>query len=206
MDVLRQRVAEYEHIFRLAAPRLAAFKRLEEIAREKRSTPEVVATEAALQVLRQEHEGLESDVHIIALERDKLRGELAMLLDNKNDAIQVLDDLRIEHHDIHQEVAEILGEFNLLRNDAVRLMTERRELELHVAALRYEIEEIERRKAEALAELPAPTVVDRAVVPKKTPDFVLDDDNDEEQEERRLFDRFFHAKVEHDKARDWMLG
>ena len=200
---LRQKLAEYEQILRLAEPRLAAFKRLEELARERRSTPDAVAAEAALQVLREEQDVLKVEVQTIGLERENLRGELAMLLDNKNDTVQVLDDLRIEHHDIHQEVAEILDELNLLRDDAVRLMTQRSELQLQVSALRNELDEIERRKIETIASLPAPSMPPAPMVGTRTPAFGLE--HEDEEEESRLFDKFFHAKVEHDKARDWML-
>jgi chromosome segregation ATPase len=200
---LRQKLAEYEQILRLAEPRLAAFKRLEELARETRSTPEAVAAEAALQVLREEQEVLKAEVQTIGFERENLRGELAMLLDNKNDTIQVLDDLQIEHHDIHQEVAEILDELNLLRDDAVRLMTQRSELQLQVSALRNELDDIERRKIETIANLPAPSMPPAPMVGTRTPAFGLE--YEDEEEESRLFDKFFHAKVEHDKARDWML-
>lgn len=200
---LRGQVAEFEQIFRLAAPRLAAFKRLEEIARERKTTPEAVASEAALDVLKREQEGLIAEATEIARQRDTLRGELAMLLENKQDAIQVIDDLKIEHDDINQEVAEILGELNLLRNDAVRLMTERRELELEVEALRAELAEVEDLKAAAVAAMPPPEVEPERAS-SKTPDFDIDEAGD--QEEGRLFDKFFHAGVEHDKARDWILG
>ncbi|MFT7601202.1 MAG: chromosome segregation ATPase [Acidimicrobiales bacterium] len=207
---LRAQLVEYERIFSAAAPRLAAFKRLEEIARERKTAPEAVAAEAAMEVLRREHRELDQLSTQYRQKSEELERDVATLTETKKNAIQVLDDLRIEHNDIHQEVGEILGELNLLRDDAVRLMSERRELELHVRALKLELAHLEKRRVEmpddAGAVAGAGTRRQSDPVPGKHDGIEFSLAQDAEAEESELFDKFFHAKVEHDKARDWILS
>lgn len=200
---LRAQIAEYERIFKSAAPRLAAFRRLEEIAREKKTTPEAVAAEAAVDLLNRESESLAAQVVRFQEERDELEREVAMLLGKKEAEIEIIDDLKIENHDIHMEVGEILDELTLLREDAVRLMSERSDLELHIRALRLELAHLEKRRADGASE------VDRSERPNGVPGKFkgeFDLGSEEESDESDRFDKFFHAKVEHDKARDWILG
>lgn len=210
---LRAQVAEYERIFASAAPRLAAFKRLEEIARERKTVPEAVAAEAAMEVVKREQQDVERRSLRVAATRDALEGEVSMLLEKKKAAIEALRQLKVEHDDVHQEVGEMLDELNLLRGDAAGLMSERSELELHVRALELELAHLEKRQASALSaeaavEGLAPTHGNpergQPAGPGEPPAFELE--AAEEHEESRLFDEFFHANVEHDKARDWILG
>ena len=214
---LRAQVAEYQRIFDKAAPRLAAFRQLEEIARERKTDPASVAAEAALEVLKR-------DQIELTKQRDDLEKEVAMLLGRKQDEIEIIDEITIESNDIHQEVGEILDELLLLKEDAVRLMSEKTDLELNIQALKLELALLQEKKVKAkkeVAGLPAAPdatenpdrsgepAVSRGsrtedLQPGKACDFDAEAEN--EDEEGRLFDEFFHAQVEHDKARDWMLG
>ncbi len=218
---LRAQVAEYQRIFDKAAPRLAAFRQLEEIARERKTDPASIAAEAAIEVLKRDQIELTN-------QRDNLEKEVAMLLGRKQDEIEIIDDITIESNNIHQEVGEILDELMLLKEDAVRLMSEKSDLELNIQALKLELALLQEKKVKAKkadkadqsedSANPAPTVTNESssketvskealaseLKPGKACDFGVEDEN--EEEEGRLFDEFFHAQVEHDKARDWMLG
>lgn len=211
---LRAQVAEYQRIFDKAAPRLAAFRQLEELARERKTDPAAVAAEAAIEVLKREQEDLEQQRAALAEQRDNLEKEVAMLLGQKQDEIEIIDEITIESHDIHQEVGEILDELLALREDAVKLMAEKSDLELRVQALHLEVALLEEKKtkgadpdtSEVITDITDITDSDSDTRPSRSraSDFEKNEDNEEEEE--RLFDEFFHAKVEHDKARDWMLG
>jgi chromosome segregation ATPase len=169
LEELRSRLAEYEEIFRKAAPRLAALRKLEEVAREQRTTPAAVAAEAALILLGERT-------------RDK-EAELRRLTD---------------------EVAEILNDLQLLRNEAARLMVDRRALDDELASLRADLGALRsRRSADQPGQHRMIAVEDQEAGPptRTVSGFELDDDD-----ESRRFDQFFHANVDHDKARDWILG
>lgn len=197
---LRAQLAEYEQIFRTAAPRLAAFKRLEEVAREQKTTPAAIAAQAAIVMLTNESRSKEVELRQLEAECRNLKGDIAMLLDNRKQITQDVDGLRIEYGDVQSEVVEILNELELLRNDAVRMMAERRELEREVHALRGELGALRRRADDVTVSNEELAVV--TPLPKRTASgFDLEDDD-----ENLRFDRFFHADVEHDKARDWILG
>lgn len=206
MQSLRAQLAEYEQIFRIAAPRLAAFKRLEEVAREQKTTPAAIAAQAAIVMLTNESRSKEVELRQFEAECRNLKGDIAMLLDNKTQITHDLDGLRIEYGDVQAEVVEILNELELLRNDAVRMMAERRELERVVQELRSQVGALRRRADDVTISDEAVSSNEEAEVsaplPKRTASgFELEDDD-----ENRRFDRFFHADVEHDKARDWILG
>ncbi len=197
---LRAQLAEYEQIFRTAAPRLAAFKRLEEVAREQKTTPAAIAAQASIVMLTNESRSKEVELRQLEAECRNLKGDIAMLLDNRKQITQDVDGLRIEYGDVQSEVVEILNELELLRNDAVRMMAERRELEREVHALRGELGALRRRADDVTVSNEELAVL--TPLPKRTASgFDLEDDD-----ENRRFDRFFHADVEHDKARDWILG
>lgn len=198
---LRRQLAEYEQIFRTAAPRLAAFKRLEELARDQKTTPVAIAAEAALVMLTRESVGMREEIGRLETACSNLKGDLAMLLQSKDRTTDELDGLRIEHGGIQAEVVEILNELHLLRNDAVRLLAERRQLQQELQVLRAEVGQLHGRRTEAQPVASEQAVMVAAVPRRTAAGFALDDDD-----EGRRFDDFFHANVEHDKARDWILG
>ena len=200
---LRAQIAEYERVFKSAAPRLAAFRRLEEIAREQRVTPEAIAAEAAIDLLERERKALTEQVGKLEQARDELEKDVVIMLNKKKAEVEIIDDLKIENHDIHMEVGAILDELASLREDTVRLMSERSDLELHVRALRLELAHLEKGRAQLRGH--SGPVDEAAAVPGKfSGQFELA--SSEEADESERFDKFFHAKVEHDKARDWILG
>ena len=208
LQSLRAQLAEYEQIFRTAAPRLAAFKRLEEVARDQKTTPAAIAAQAAIVMLTDESRSKEVELRHLEAECRNLKGDIAMLLDNKKQITQDVDGLRIEYGDVQAEVVEILNELELLRNDAVRMMAERRQLEQEVHALRTEVGALRRRSDDVTVSHddpiadPAGDGQELTRLPRRTSaGFELED-----EDENQRFDRFFHADVEHDKARDWILG
>lgn len=304
LDELRQKVTEYEAALRSAAPRLAAFKRLEQLARAQGSTPEAVAAQAAIEVLTREKDALVTLLAGLANERDQLKGEMAMLLINKTEASKAVESLTGRHQELNIEVADLLERLTEIRRDAVRLMSHRSELAVEVTSLRGEAQALqdaidhanraiayndaiqrERNAADAAAqqaavEDPARRAEDRPRVAESTvgeevvldevgshhtvikeiaveQDAALDDrdeasvmaersfdevspeaealaaelaqnkkdklrrqgltprrtvaasieaDDETEQLESQAFDAFFHAEIDHDKSRDWILG
>lgn len=199
LEELRDQVIRYEEFVRGAGPRLAAFQRLEELARSGATTPEAVAAAAANDLLRREREQLETECRQLRDHGGQLKGELAMLLQNRDQAAAEVNEFQVEYEGLQSEVVEILDELQMLRGDAARLMAQRRQLETEIARLRREMEGMADRRAAAAADR-EPEVATGAPR-RKTTGFDLDED----EQERRFAD-FFSDSVEHDKARDWILG
>lgn len=174
-----------------ATPRLEALAQLEALAEAQHQTPEAVAIQASIDVLRVEEaecqaelqeledciEGLRSDKQrhveerdMLIKQRDELRDEIVIVLD--------------EHTGIVDQMAEMIDELESIRADAVRLLGEKATLEMKVDALRNEVAELGgevARRSDFEAEL------------------LIDED------EASAFDKFFEAEVVEDKARAWML-
>ena len=142
LQSLRAQLAEYEQIFRTAAPRLAAFKRLEEVARDQKSTPDAIAAQAAIVLLRDESRSKEVELRHLEAECRNLKSDIAVLLENKNQIAQEVDGLRIKYGNVQAEVVELLNELEVLRDDAVHMMAERRRLEQEVHALRRRADDV----------------------------------------------------------------
>lgn len=283
LDELRHKLIEYGAALRSAAPRLAAFKRLEQLARTQGTTPEAIASQAAVEVMKREKDALVTLLAGLASERDQLKGEVAMLLINKTEASKAVAGLQLERDDLHIEVAEIVDQLAKIRTDAVRLMSERSELTVEVSALREEVralhdtfQQIERARTDqdelidphdrrsadaadatvgvidsddrplggaspnsapfetalmvedsdefddscdelvvnARAESLAAELEDNKVakkrrellVPRRTNASTIATDDETEELESQRFDAFFHAEIDHDKSRDWILG
>lgn len=290
LDELRHKLNEYEAALRSAAPRLAAFKRLEQLARTQGTSPEAIASQAAVEVMKREKDALVTLLAGLANERDQLKGEVAMLLINKTEASKAVAGLQLERDDLNIEVAEIVDQLSKIRGDAVRLMSERSELTVEVSALREEVralhdtfQQIERARteqdalidshdrldshdrrgddaadatvgvidsevrpvetsaapvepfesvsstiedtgivdefdgglevdarAEALAaeleENKAAKMRRESLVPRRTNATTIETDDETEELESQRFDAFFHAEIDHDKSRDWILG
>ncbi len=314
LDQLRRQLNEYEAALRSAAPRLAAFKRLEHLARDQGTSPEAIASQAAVEVMKREKDALVTLLAGLANERDQLKGEVAMLLINKTEAGRAVSDLHVEREELNIEVAEIVDHLAQIRQDAVRLLSDRSELSVEVSALREEVralhdafQQIERARAEQdrsieernrrhagndlVSDDPAPDavfgetgvvsetgvlvetalldtgfdgiVVDHpgfdpvvngslevvadagfiaggaiddesaevrmipaeaeelaaeleanksakqrreVLVPRRTNAESIATDDETEALESQAFDAFFHAEIDHDKARDWILG
>lgn len=281
LDELRHKLTEYEAALRSAAPRLAAFKRLEQLARTQGTSPEAIASQAAVEVMKREKDALVTLLAGLANERDQLKGEVAMLLINKTEAGKAVADLHIEREELHVEVAAIVDQLVKIRGDAVRLMSDRSELSVEVSALREEVralhdtfQQIERarseqdraieerrRRVDDLVVDHAPDLADdddgptldgpigrshpadpaasiastppvdqrpipaeaealaaqleedkaarqqrEVLVPRRTTASSIETDDETEELESQAFDAFFHAEIDHDKSRDWILG
>ncbi|MEZ5376931.1 MAG: hypothetical protein R2733_10505 [Acidimicrobiales bacterium] len=275
LDELRHKLTEYEAALRSAAPRLAAFKRLEQLARTQGTSPEAIASQAAVEVMKREKDALVTLLAGLANERDQLKGEVAMLLINKTEAGKAVADLHLEREDLAIEVAAIVDQLAKLRGDAVQLLSDKTELTVEVAALREEVralhdafQQVETARAEQEREIEAlrrrhddvvieelvvddgaldtdtssETGVDSAddeetleradreispeaealaaeleeiksakqrretLVPRKTFASTIETDEETEELESQAFDAFFHAEIDHDKSRDWILG
>ncbi len=304
LDELRHKVTEYEAALRSAAPRLAAFKRLEQLARTQGTSPEAIASQAAVEVMKREKDALVTLLAGLANERDQLKGEVAMLLINKTEAGKAVADLHLEREELTVEVAAIVDQLAKIRSDAVQLMSDRSELTVEVSALREEVRalheafqqienarheqdrelEARQRRQDDLAmqecaaaaeravaerdatessdgvdptdgvehvgdadveaavgrssapfgeeadETAAPVADERAIspravmlaaeleenktakqqkeklVPRRTHASTIETDDETEELESQAFDAFFHAEIDHDKSRDWILG
>lgn len=215
---LRTQLAECQAALRAAAPRLAAFTRLEELARAKGTTPEAIAESAALEVARREKDALTSALNGLVHERDQLKGEVAMLLINKNEIHGGVDSLRREHEQLSLDVAELISQITRIRGEAVRLMHEKTDLVEEIAGLRDEVRALNEicnagftldppTASSTTPETTAPTepAAGPAAVPASPPASIAAD-SETEQLESEAFDAFFHAEIDHDKARDWILG
>ncbi len=222
IDQLRQRLSEYERAFASAAPRLAAFKRLEELAREQKTTAEAIAIDAAIAVLVAKEVELRKNVDELTEDRTVAREELSTTLKHKKEMSDAMTLIQGEHDALAYEVSELISEIESIRLDAIRLMKERSALQLEVEALRNErnavadevhdeIQILEDPPAEAV-EVPGTTIERRVVeerlaeedvdlAPLKTEvDFSADEDADE------AFSRFIEVDRGPDKARDWFVG
>ncbi len=219
LDVLRHKVTEYEAALRSAAPRLAAFKRLEELARSQGTTPEAIASQAAVEVMKREKDALVTLLVGLSKERDQLKGEVAMLLINKTEVTRANDELRIEQDGIKDELRVLAEQLGQMRADSMRLLAERSKLTMQVAALRDEVRALRDARDEMQTAAPTPVAdaVDpadavtepapvTAVRPGRTAFETIATDDETEQSEAEAFDAFFHAEVDHDKAREWILG
>ncbi len=288
LDELRHKVIEYEAALRSAAPRLAAFKRLEQLARTQGTSPEAIASQAAVEVMKREKDALVTLLAGLANERDQLKGEVAMLLINKTETVKAVTHLNLEREELVVEVAAIVDQLAKIRGDAVRLMSDRSELTVEVSALREEVralheafQSIERARSEQdraleaqrrhddlavemasaesarnLAVVPEAEAAlevafeesdeneldngsdatidaftgERAIspeaealaaeleenklarqqretlVPRRTHASTIEADDETEELESQAFDAFFHAEIDHDKSRDWILG
>ncbi len=195
IELLRERLSEYERAFESASPRLAAFKRLEEIAREQKTTPEAVAAQAAMDVLLTAEEAATERVNALTSTRDALRSEVSVLLLEKKEKDEAMTIIEAEHGVLASEVSELMAEIESIRVDAIRLMQERETLKLEVEALRNE-------RDIALIEGDEITVTPGSVTPSDDSSF----GSGQDEESDDAFNRFFDAETGKDKARDWMLG
>lgn len=185
LDDLRRELAD-------ARPRLEAFAVLEELADAQGTTPEAIALQASIDVLkaeeadkRSELEELDAAVRAADAERREHVEERDMLIKQqeeiRDDIVIVLD----EHTGIVEQMAEMIEELESIRADAVRLLGEKAALERRVEELRDEVDAAggeTRRRTDVASE-------------------AMETDEDEAS----AFDRFFEAEVVEDKARAWML-
>lgn len=201
IEQLKARLGQYEAAFASAAPRLAAFKQLEELAKSKGSTPEAVAIDASMSVLRDQEAELEHSIEKLNTDREVAREELSATLRHKKEVGDEMTLIQNEHDTLAYEVSELISEIESIRVDAIRLMKERSALQLEVEALRNE---------RAAVDLDAPTIERRApivedveVVPAPVKTEVTDLDGFEDDD---AFSRFIEVDRGPDKARDWFVG
>ena len=175
-----------------AQPRLEAFALLEELADAQGTTPEAIAIQASIDVLkaeesdkRSELEELEAAVRAADAERQEHVEERDMLMKQeeelRDEIVIVLD----EHTGIVDQMAEMIEELESIRADAVRLLGEKATLEQRVEELRAEV-------GAAGHESRRRTDVETSAM-------------ETDEDEATAFDRFFEAEVVEDKARAWML-
>jgi len=186
------RLSDVERELAEAKPRLEAFARLEALAEAQGTTPEAIAIEASIDVLkteetqkRSELEELEAAVRAVEADRQKHMEECDMLINEKevirDEIVIVLD----EHTGIVDQMAEMIDELEAIRADAIRLMGEKAALELKVEELRGEV-------GRAGSESRRRTDLESASM-------------ETDADEATAFDAFFEAEVVEDKARAWML-
>lgn len=135
VEALRTRLSEYERVFAATAPRLAAFKQLEDLAKEQRTTPEAIAAKAALDVLKSESDETMTHIRELRSERDQLQADVSLVLIQK----KTHDD---RNNALRAEVEALSTERDMLR-------LERDELVVHRDALFTEFSELDSRQAEA---------------------------------------------------------
>jgi DNA repair exonuclease SbcCD ATPase subunit len=174
-----------------AAPRLEAFAQLEALAEAQNTTPEAMATQASIDVLKVEEAERRAELQELEDCIDRLRSDTQQHVEERDMLIKQQDELRDEivivldeHTSIVDQMAEMIDELESIRADAVRLLGEKASLELKVEALRNEVAALGgdvARRSELESEL------------------LVDDD------EASAFDKFFEAEVVEDKARAWML-
>ncbi len=187
------RIAELERQLADAVPILDAFARLENLARERRTTPEAVAVQVTIDVLEEEAQELKDATDLLEQEKRRHQGDVE-LLTKKRDAISVeIDGLEVRHGSLATDVGELIGDIDAIRADAGRLMAEKGELELKLEALRNEVEALERDRDAMLSGEAAIS----ARVPSNTAISTEGDDDE-------AFDKFFMAETGKDKARAWL--
>ena len=144
VEALRRRLAEYEEAFAATAPRLAAFKQLEDLARLQKSTPEAVAITATLDILRNESADATTSIEALRVERDALQSEVSLLLiqkkthDDRGNALkseveglsQTRDQLKSERDALHIERDALVAERDGLLAEQETVVSHRREIEL----------------------------------------------------------------------------
>jgi len=174
-----------------AAPRLEAFAQLEAMAEAQGETPEAIALQASLDVLkieeddrRAELQDLEDSIAKLQVVNQQHVEERDMLIKQqeeiRDEIVIVLD----EHTTIVDQMAEMIDELESIRADAIRLLGEKATLEMKVEALRNEVSALG-------GEADRRTEFESAI--------------GSDEDEASAFDKFFEAEVVEDKARAWML-
>ncbi len=210
-EQLREQLRRYEASLESAKSRLVAFARLEEIARDRHQSPEVVAARAAIELLETQEASLRAEVTALQSQRDSTKEDLSMLLVSKKQTIIELEDVRSNREELADDVAVMLNEIEAIRSDAQRLNVEKGELETQVMELRLVVQSLER-KAASLQENQGRRDSDVAeeAVDDEDPLAVNDESDDISvgmgNDEHEAFDRFFNDDEVDDKARTWMLG
>ena len=202
---LREQLSRYEASLQSAKGRLEAFARLEQIAKDRHQSPEVVAARAAVELLEGKEGRLRDDVEALESHRDAIKEELSMLLVNKKQTIIDLEEVRVNREGLADDVAGILNEIDSMRADARRLQKEKGELETQVMELRLVVAELERKEAglqpnQGRRDTDVDGDVEAEALSSAEIAVGMDADDSE------AFDRFFNAGDVDDKARDWMLG
>ena len=174
-----------------AAPRLEAFAQLEAMAEAQGETPEAIALQASLDVLkieeddrRAELQDLEDSIAKLQVVNQQHVEERDMLIKQqeeiRDEIVIVLD----EHTTIVDQMAEMIDELESIRADAIRLLGDSGTLEKKVEALRNEVSALG-------GEADRRTEFESAI--------------GSDEDEASAFDKFFEAEVVEDKARAWML-
>lgn len=128
LEALRHRLLEYESAFAATAPRLAAFKQLEDLAREHKTTPEAIAAKAALDVLKDETEQTAGHIRELVSERDTLQAEVSLVLIQKKTHDDRTQALRAEVETLSTDRDELRTERDTLKLDCDRVQSEHDEL------------------------------------------------------------------------------
>lgn len=177
LEALRQRLTEYEAAFAATAPRLAAFKQLEDLAREQKTTPEAIAAKAALDVLKDETEQAADHIRELTRERDTLQAEVSLVLiqkkthDDRTNALRTevdslsaqrdglrteRDQLRLKCDQVHAELDELTAQESDIARTQAELAIQESDLNQRQETLslnRAEFDQEEAEVANSLSEL-----------------------------------------------------
>ena len=188
-----------------AAPRLAAFAQLENLAVEQNSTPEAIAIQASLEVLGQEQAEIAQDVTRLGTERAEVESDLNRLVADRSRLLTEVGSAQAEYGSLVEETTELLIELESIRSDAVRLLGEKTGLDAHVDSLRNEVELllIEREQLGGEGSSRSEGSAQSVRVGKATGASQFDSVDD--SDEAKSFDKFFEVDLGKDKARAWML-
>lgn len=229
IDALRDRIAEYEQAFAAIAPRLAAFKQLEDLAKSRSATPEAVAASAAVRTLKREAEEAAGAVEELRAERGSLQTEVSLILIQKKSHE---DRVRALKHDCEL----VVKERNLLRAQRDKFAQEQKSFEDELSKANEQLSKMEVEAVALHAELKdrqpgegEPVDSTEEVNPaqeadedqnasgaedtdapgaeydgpkRRSDDFGFGEASEDGDE---AFDRFFEADIAHDKSRDWIL-
>jgi chromosome segregation ATPase len=189
ITALRSRLAEHERLWQVAADRLAAFDRLEELAEAGATTAEALAARAAVTRAESRLAAVEADVAELEGQRDRLQLHLEQLSAD-------LDRRSADLEAVEREVAAMLVTRAERADEVERLTHERDELCAEVAEFLDGLEELRSGAGDDPA--PRPVAAAGALAGATPPEY--DDDG------QSAFSQFFETDFQHDKSRDWILS
>jgi chromosome segregation ATPase len=182
--LLRARVEAFEARWAAVEARLRAFDRLEELAREQATTPEVLAARSALAVVERRLATYEAEAEQREQRLAVLGCDLQELDAARDEAGRRLADATRELEVLGRERRRLAEETERCREELAGLVAER-------ASRLRELDGLDHAPAVRAATMPDPALLELG---------------DDDEPDARAFEEFFNAEFEHDKSRDWILG